>query len=108
MRPTSETIMYPAFARWIRSHRDLPLKLNQWSNVVRWVRGWDGFFRSRTTTVVCEYWLVQPRRCSELFLFAWKGARDLFRCVLPLISSCTFQAGDGHVATPPHHLVRRS
>ncbi|CAM9634664.1 unnamed protein product, partial [Discosporangium mesarthrocarpum] len=36
VRPTSETIMYPAFARWIRSHRDLPLKLNQWSNVVRW------------------------------------------------------------------------
>lgn len=28
--------MYPAFANWIRSHRDLPLKLNQWSNVVRW------------------------------------------------------------------------
>ncbi len=36
VRPTSETIMYPAFARWIRSHRDLPLKLNQWSNVVRY------------------------------------------------------------------------
>lgn len=36
VRPTSETIMYPAFAKWIRSHRDLPLKLNQWSNVVRW------------------------------------------------------------------------
>lgn len=36
IRPTSETIMYPAFAKWIQSHRDLPLKLNQWSNVVRW------------------------------------------------------------------------
>ena len=36
VRPTSETIMYPAMAKWIRSHRDLPLKLNQWSNVVRW------------------------------------------------------------------------
>lgn len=36
VRPTSETIMYPAFSDWIRSHRDLPLKLNQWSNVVRW------------------------------------------------------------------------
>jgi len=36
VRPTSETIMYPAFAKWIRSHRDLPLKLNQWSNIVRW------------------------------------------------------------------------
>eukprot|EP01083_Nonionella_stella_P191036 707344_1 len=36
VRPTSETIMYPMFAKWIRSFRDLPLKLNQWCNVVRW------------------------------------------------------------------------
>eukprot|EP01083_Nonionella_stella_P069016 183677_1 len=36
IRPTSETIMYPAFAKWIKSHRDLPIRLNQWSNIVRW------------------------------------------------------------------------
>jgi len=36
VRPTSETIMYDAYARWIRSWRDLPLKINQWCNVVRW------------------------------------------------------------------------
>jgi len=36
VRPTSETIMYPAFAKWIKSHRDLPMRLNQWCNVVRW------------------------------------------------------------------------
>ncbi|KAH0484000.1 MAG: hypothetical protein KVP17_001530 [Porospora cf. gigantea B] len=36
IRPTSETIMYPAFSKWIRSHRDLPLKLNQWCPIVRW------------------------------------------------------------------------
>uniref|UniRef100_A0A7S2AQM6 proline--tRNA ligase n=1 Tax=Octactis speculum TaxID=3111310 RepID=A0A7S2AQM6_9STRA len=36
VRPTSETIMYPEYAKWIHSHRDLPLKLNQWNNVVRW------------------------------------------------------------------------
>jgi prolyl-tRNA synthetase len=36
VRPTSETVMYPAYAKWIQSHRDLPLKLNQWCNVVRW------------------------------------------------------------------------
>ncbi|KAH8923600.1 prolyl-tRNA synthetase [Atractiella rhizophila] len=36
IRPTSETVMYPYYAKWIRSHRDLPLKLNQWNNVVRW------------------------------------------------------------------------
>jgi len=28
IRPTSETIMYPSYAKWIKSHRDLPLKLN--------------------------------------------------------------------------------
>jgi prolyl-tRNA synthetase len=36
VRPTSETIIGDAFARWIKSHRDLPLLLNQWANVVRW------------------------------------------------------------------------
>ncbi|XP_066249632.1 bifunctional glutamate/proline--tRNA ligase [Euwallacea similis] len=36
VRPTSETVMYPAYAKWIQSHRDLPIKLNQWNNVVRW------------------------------------------------------------------------
>ena len=34
IRPTSETVMYPAYARWVQSHRDLPIKLNQWNNVV--------------------------------------------------------------------------
>jgi prolyl-tRNA synthetase len=36
IRPTSETIMYDAFSKWIHSHRDLPLLINQWVNVVRW------------------------------------------------------------------------
>ncbi|TDL24630.1 prolyl-tRNA synthetase [Rickenella mellea] len=36
IRPTSETAMYPYYAKWIKSYRDLPLKLNQWNSVVRW------------------------------------------------------------------------
>ena len=36
IRPTSETIVGEAFANWIQSYRDLPLLINQWSNVVRW------------------------------------------------------------------------
>jgi prolyl-tRNA synthetase len=32
IRPTSETVMYPYYQKWIRSHRDLPLKLNQWNS----------------------------------------------------------------------------
>jgi len=36
IRPTSETIIYDAFSRWISSYRDLPLIINQWANVMRW------------------------------------------------------------------------
>lgn len=36
IRPTSETIIGDAMARWIQSYRDLPMKLNQWGNVMRW------------------------------------------------------------------------
>ena len=36
VRPTSETIIGAMFAKWIQSYRDLPLKINQWANVVRW------------------------------------------------------------------------
>lgn len=36
IRPTSETIIYAMFAKWIMSYRDLPLLINQWANVVRW------------------------------------------------------------------------
>ena len=34
IRPTSETVMYPTFAKWVQSHRDLPIKVNQWCNIV--------------------------------------------------------------------------
>ncbi|MDP3772788.1 MAG: proline--tRNA ligase [Gemmatimonadales bacterium] len=36
IRPTSETIIYAMFAKWIQSYRDLPLLINQWCNIVRW------------------------------------------------------------------------
>jgi len=36
IRPTSETIIYATYAEWIRSWRDLPIKLNQWCSVIRW------------------------------------------------------------------------
>jgi prolyl-tRNA synthetase len=48
VRPTSETIMCDSFAKWIRSWRDLPLRLNQWCNVVRWeTKATKLFLRSR-------------------------------------------------------------
>lgn len=36
IRPTSETVIYAMFSKWIQSYRDLPLLINQWANVVRW------------------------------------------------------------------------
>ena len=48
IRPTSETIIYDSYSKWIRSWRDLPLKLNQWSNVLRWeVKQTKPFIRTR-------------------------------------------------------------
>src|SRR5579863_1226886 len=46
IRPTSETIIHHMFARWIRSWRDLPLKINQWANVVRWEMRTRPFLRT--------------------------------------------------------------
>jgi prolyl-tRNA synthetase len=36
VRPTSETIIYSMYAKWVQSYRDLPILINQWANVVRW------------------------------------------------------------------------
>ncbi len=48
IRPTSETIMYHMYAKWIKSHRDLPLLLNQWCSVVRWeTKATKPFLRTR-------------------------------------------------------------
>ncbi|MBA4493142.1 proline--tRNA ligase [Paenactinomyces guangxiensis] len=46
IRPTSETIIGHMFAEWIQSYRDLPLKINQWANVVRWEKRTLPFLRT--------------------------------------------------------------
>jgi prolyl-tRNA synthetase len=46
VRPTSETIIHYMFARWIKSYRDLPLKINQWCSVVRWEKRARPFLRT--------------------------------------------------------------
>ena len=45
VRPTSETIMYAMYAKWVHSHRDLPILLNQWNSVVRWEKRTYFFLR---------------------------------------------------------------
>jgi prolyl-tRNA synthetase len=48
IRPTSETIIYDSYSKWIRSWRDLPLRINQWCNVLRWeVKQCKLFLRTR-------------------------------------------------------------
>ena len=46
VRPTSETMIYHMFARWISSWRDLPMNINQWANVVRWEMRTRPFLRT--------------------------------------------------------------
>lgn len=46
VRPTSETIIWHLFGKWITSHRDLPLQVNQWANVVRWEMRTRPFLRT--------------------------------------------------------------
>ncbi|MBI4137419.1 proline--tRNA ligase [Candidatus Roizmanbacteria bacterium] len=46
VRPTSETIMYDTFSKWISSWRDLPFKINQWCNIVRWEKRTFPFLRT--------------------------------------------------------------
>lgn len=46
IRPTSETMIWHMFGKWIHSHRDLPLKINQWANVMRWEMRTRPFLRT--------------------------------------------------------------
>lgn len=46
IRPTSETIMYHMYSKWIQSYRDLPMMMNQWCNVVRWEKRTYMFMRT--------------------------------------------------------------
>jgi len=46
IRPTSETMIWYTFRKWIKSHRDLPLKINQWANVMRWEMRTRPFLRT--------------------------------------------------------------
>ncbi len=46
VRPTSETIINSMFSKWVQSHRDLPILINQWANVVRWEMRTRPFLRT--------------------------------------------------------------
>ncbi len=46
IRPTSEVIIGVMYAKWIQSHRDLPILINQWANVLRWEKATRPFLRT--------------------------------------------------------------
>ncbi|WKC58425.1 proline--tRNA ligase [Borrelia sp. P9F1] len=46
LRPTSETIIWNMYSRWIKSYRDLPVKINQWANIIRWEKRTRPFLRT--------------------------------------------------------------
>jgi len=66
VRPTSETIINHMFSKWIKSHRDLPMLINQWANVVRWEMRTRLFLR----TVV--RWEMRTRLFLRTSEFLWQ------------------------------------
>ena len=59
VRPTSETVIHAMFARWIKSWRDLPVKVNQWCSVVRWEK------RARPFLRTTEFWWQEGHTAHE-------------------------------------------
>ncbi len=76
VRPTSETIIWDAYKRWIQSYRDLPILINQWANVVRWE------MRTRLFLRTAEFLWQEGHTAHETEEEAFKEARmmiDLYK-----------------------------
>ena len=71
VRPTSETIIYAMFSKWIQSWRDLPLLINQWANVMRWE------MRTRLFLRTTEFLWQEGHTCHETEEDAEKEARQM-------------------------------
>ncbi len=74
VRPTSETIIWNAYKKWIQSHRDLPLLLNQWANVVRWEMRTKLFLRTM------EFLWQEGHTAHATFEDAEKEATTMLGC----------------------------
>lgn len=73
IRPTSETIIGAAFARWVESYRDLPLLINQWANVMRWE------MRPRLFLRTAEFLWQEGHTAHETAEEAMEEARTMHR-----------------------------
>jgi prolyl-tRNA synthetase len=83
VRPTSETVVWHMYGKWIRSYRDLPLKMNQWVNVMRWEMRTRPFLRSaeflwqegHTAHATKDEADAQARQVLDTYV--WLGANQL-------------------------------
>ncbi len=72
IRPTSEAIICDSFSKWVRSHRDLPLKVNQWVNIVRWeIKMTKLFIRTREFLWQEGHCIYETEREAEEETFAF-------------------------------------
>ena len=71
MRPTSETIIWNTYAKWVQSYRDLPLLYNQWANVVRWE------LRPRLFLRTSEFLWQEGHTAHETKPEAWAEAKQM-------------------------------
>ncbi len=76
IRPTSETVIWNMFSKWINSHRDLPLKINQWANIVRWEMRTRPFLR--TSEFLWQEGHTAHATCEEADDFA-KQILDMYQ-----------------------------
>jgi prolyl-tRNA synthetase len=123
VRPTSETIIYAMFAKWVQSYRDLPLLINQWANVVRWEMRTRLFLRTteflwqegHTAHATSEEAEEEARRMLGVyreFMEEWMGmgvitgrkspsetfpgARHTYACEAMMQDNRALQAGTSH------------
>lgn len=73
IRPTSETMIHYMFARWMKSWRDLPIKINQWANVVRWE------MRTRPFLRTTEFFWQEGHTAHETYEEAHEEALTMLR-----------------------------
>jgi prolyl-tRNA synthetase len=71
VRPTSETIIWDTYAKWVQSYRDLPLLYNQWANVVRWE------MRPRLFLRTTEFLWQEGHTAHETKDEAWAEAKQM-------------------------------
>jgi prolyl-tRNA synthetase len=80
VRPTSETIINSYFSKWVQSHRDLPLLVNQWANVVRWELRPRLFLR--TTEFLWQEGHTAHATEEDARRFALEILHDVYRAVM--------------------------